>query len=205
MDMGKLEASNRWCEITRMPENPSQCLIRKAQDTYGDSFSTDLLEQYKLYVQSAENVSARRVASSRYLLTLNAAFIALYGLQSASFGQSYWALLIPVIGIPVSVLWYQIIKSHASLNRVKFDVIHEFEQYLPAATYRYEWHLAEEGKGKTYRTISTLERWIPILFVGLHVSLAFMIILAIAGVTDWTTGLNETISPEVQLKQGYGH
>lgn len=175
-----------------MPEKPAQCLIHMEKETYGDSFSADLLEQYKLYVQSAENVSARRVASSRYLLTLNAAFIALYGLQSASFGQSYWTLLIPVVGIPVSVLWYRIIKSHANLNRVKFDVIHRFERYLPAAMYRYEWYLAEEGKGKTYRTVTTLERWIPILFLVLHVGLA--IILAVAGILDWT-GLNETPSP----------
>ena len=144
------------------------------------------LEQYKLYVQSAENVSARRVASSRYLLTLNAALIALYGLQSANFGQGYWTLLIPVIGIPVSLLWYLIIESHADLNRIKFSVIHELEQHLPTAMYKHEWHLAEEGRGKTYRAVTTIERWIPILFSVLHVVLAVMIILAIVGVVDWT-------------------
>ena len=153
---------------------------------YGASFTSDLLEQYKLYVQSAENVSARRVASSRYLLTLNAALVALYGVQSAGFGQSYWTLLVPIVGIPVSLLWYLIIKSHADLNRIKFDVIHEFEQHLPAAAYKYEWHLAEEGQGKTYRAVTTIERWIPILFTALHVILAIMIVLAIAGVMDWT-------------------
>ena len=42
---------------------------------YEGTFKTDLLQQYKLYVQSAENVSARRVASSRYLLTLSAALV----------------------------------------------------------------------------------------------------------------------------------
>lgn len=169
-----------------MHEKPAQCLIRKAQETYGSSFSGDLLEQYKLYVQSAENVSARRVASSRYLLTLNAAFITLYGLQSANFGQNYWTLLIPVVGILVSILWYLIIKSHANLNRVKFDVIHELEQHLPAVMYKYEWYLAEKGKGKAYRTVTTFEQWIPILFVMLHVGLAIMIILAVAGILDWT-------------------
>ena len=161
-------------------------LLHHSKETYGDSFSTDLLEQYKLYVQSAENVSARRVVSNRYLLTLNAALVALYGLQSAGFGQSYWTLLVPVIGIPVSLLWYLIIKSHADLNRIKFDVIHEFEQHLPAAMYKYEWQLAEEGHGKAYRAVTTIERWIPILFVALHVVLAIMVILAIAGVLDWT-------------------
>ena len=157
-----------------------------SKEAYGDSFSTDLLEQYKLYVQSAENVSARRVVSNRYLLTLNAALVALYGLQSAGFGQSYWTLLVPVIGIPVSLLWYLIIKSHADLNRIKFDVIHEFEQHLPATMYKYEWQLAEEGHGKAYRAVTTIERWIPILFAALHVVLAIMVILAIAGVLDWT-------------------
>ena len=169
-----------------MPEQPSESLIHQTKEAYGDSFGTDLLEQYKLYVQSAENVSARRVASSRYLLTLNAALIALYGLQSANFGQGYWTLLIPVIGIPVSLLWYLIIKSHADLNRIKFGVIHELEQHLPTAIYKHEWHLAEEGHGKTYRAVTTIERWIPILFSVLHVVLAVMIILAIVGVVDWT-------------------
>lgn len=167
-------------------ENLAQGPIQNKQDSYGESFKSHLLEQYKLYVQSAENVSARRIASSRYLLTINAALVALYGLQSANFGQGYWTLLIPVMGIPVSLLWYLIIKSHADLNRVKFDVIHEFEQHLPAAMYKYEWHLAEEGQGKTYRAVTGIEQWIPILFAILHVGLAIMIALAIAGVVDWT-------------------
>ena len=160
--------------------------IHQTADAYGGSFHADLLEQYKLYVQSAENVSARRIASSRYLLAINAALVALYGLQSASFGQGYWTLLIPVIGIPVSVLWYLIIKSHADLNTVKFKVIHELEQHLPAAMYKYEWRLAEEGQGTSYRAVTKIERWIPILFAGLHVALTVMVILAIAGVVDWT-------------------
>ena len=161
-------------------------LIQHNEETYGGSFRSDLLEQYKLYVQSAENVSARRVASSRYLLTLNAALVALYGIQSAGFGQSYWTLLVPIIGLPVSLLWYLIIKSHADLNRVKFDVIHQLEEHLPAAIYKYEWQLAEEGKGKSYRAVTTIERWIPILFAVLHVGLMIMIILAIFGAVDWT-------------------
>ena len=169
-----------------MDDEPTQRLIHHSKESYDDSFNSDLMEQYKLYVQSAENVSSRRVTSNRYLLTINAALVALYGLQSANFGQGYWTLLIPIIGIPVSLLWYLIIKSHADLNRIKFDVIHQFEQHLPAAMYKYEWHLAEEGQGKTYWAVTTIERWIPALFAVLHVALAIMIILAIADVMDWT-------------------
>ena len=136
-------------------------------------------------MQSAENVSARRVASSSYLLTLNTALVALYGLQSASFGANCWTLLVPIAGILVSWLWCRIIKSHADLNRVKFDVIHEFEEQLPAAMYQYEWHLAEGGQGKVYRAVTTTERLIPGLFALLHVGLAIIIGLEIAGVLDW--------------------
>ena len=168
-----------------MSSNSDQ-LIHHSQETYDGAFSADLLEQYKVYVQSAENVSARRVASSRYLLTLNVALVALYGVQTAGFEQSYWMLLVPIVGIPVSLLWLAIIGAHADLNRVKFKVIHEFEKHLPAAMYEYEWHLAEKGKGKTYRAVTTIERWIPMLFAALHVLLGIMIVLAVAGVVDWT-------------------
>ncbi len=165
-----------------MPGGKGRNLVRFTDESYGGSFNADLLEQYKLYVQSAENVSGRRVASSRYLLTLNVALVALYGFQYAGFGQSYWALLIPVIGIPVSLLWYLIIKSHADLNRIKFGVIHEFEQHLPAAMYEYEWELADNGEGKSYRAVTTIERWIPILFGILHAGLGIVITLSLIGV-----------------------
>ena len=167
-----------------MSEHSVKKLVRNSVEDYAGDFSTDLLEQYKIYVQSVENVSARRVASSRYLLTLNAALVAFYGFQSVGFGQSHWALLIPIVGIPVSILWYLIIKSHADLNRVKFKVIHEFERLLPAAMYEYEWYLADEGRGSAYRAVTQIERWVPMLFVVLHVALAIMIILGILGVID---------------------
>ncbi len=162
--------------------NSGNSMVQFTGETYDGSFKADLLEQYKLYVQSAENVSARRVQSSRYLLTLNAALVALYGFQSAGFCQSYWALVVPVIGIPVSLLWFLIIKSHADLNRIKFDVIHELEQHLPAAMYKYEWRLAEDGRGKSYRAVTTIEKCIPILFAVLHVVLGIVIILSLVGV-----------------------
>lgn len=146
-------------------------LFHYTKETYKGSFHADLLEQYKLYVQSAENVSARRIASSRYLLTLNSALIALYGLQSASFSQNYWALVIPILGLPVSLLWHQIIKSHKDLNAVKFKIIHEFEQHLPAAPYTHEWQLAGEGQRNSYRSVTGIEQWIPLLFFFIHVFL----------------------------------
>ena len=162
-----------------MSDQTIKRLVHYAREDYEGSFTTDILEQYKLYVQSAENVSARRVASSRYLLTLNVALVALYGLQSANFGQTYWTLLVPLIGIPISLLWHQIIKSHRDLNTVKFEVIHELEQHLPAALFGYEWQIAEQGRGKSYNPVTYIERWIPIAFAVLHMVITIVTVLSI--------------------------
>ncbi len=160
-----------------MSEQSNKRLVHYTKETYGDSFGADLLEQYKMYVQSTENVSARRVASSRYLLTLNIALVTLYGIQSEGLVQSYWTMLVPILGIPVSVLWYQIIKSHSDLNTVKFQIIHQLEEHLPVALYAYEWQLAEEGRGTSYSAVTHIEKGIPIVFVALHILLLISLFL----------------------------
>jgi len=154
-----------------MTDRPGEGVVRSTREVYGATFTSDLLEQYKLYVPSAEQVSARRIATSRLLLTLNAGLVALYGIQAVNVAPSWWALPLSVLGIIVSVLWYQIIESHRSLNAVKFDVIHELEQHFPAAPYTYEWRLAQHGQGRVYRAVTRIERWVPWAFVVLHVLL----------------------------------
>ena len=79
-----------------MPDAPGVDPVRTTREKYGDTFNADLLEQYKLYVQSAENISSSRIAASRYLMTINAALLALYGLQSSGPDSGYLALAIPV-------------------------------------------------------------------------------------------------------------
>ena len=168
-----------------MSQQPNKHLVHHTRETYGDSFGTDLLEQYKVYVQSAENVSARRVASSRYLLTLNVALVTLYGLQSEGLVHNYWTVLVPMLGIPVSWLWYQIIKSHRDLNEIKFKIIHKLEHHLPVALYIKEWQLAGEGRGKTYSSVTRMEQRIPLVFVAVHVSLLISALLAKSSFLNW--------------------
>ena len=167
-----------------MPEQQKRGLFNHTKETYEGSFTTDLLEQYKLYVQTAENVSARRISSSRYLLTINAALIASYGFQSASSGQMYWLILISVAGIIVSLLSHSIIKSHRDLNAVKFKLIQKMERRLPVALYDYEWQLAECGQGRAYRRVSYIELWIPRILFSLHV-VALIFIFIMCGIPDW--------------------
>lgn len=157
-----------------MPDQPTPQLIRHTKETYGESFKADLFEQYKLYVESAERVSERRVSANNYLLTVNAFLVTLYGILAASPYKSYWTILVPVAGVLVSLTWYWIIMSYRDLNSVKFKLIHELEQHLPAALYEYEWQKAEEGRGKAYHPLTHLERWVPIVFMALYALLAIL-------------------------------
>src|SRR3989442_3172191 len=158
-----------------MPDQTPPQLILHTKETYGDSFKADLFEQYKQYVESAEKISERRVSANNYLLTVNAFLVTLYGLVVADDRRTtYWAILVPAAGVLVSLTWLRIITSYRDLNTVKFKAIHELEHHLPAALYDYEWKKAEEGRGSTYQPLSHLERWVPIIFIGLYVLLAVL-------------------------------
>lgn len=154
-----------------MADRTEPQLIVQAKERYGDSFNAHLFEQYKLYVESAEKISERRVSANNYLITVNAFLVTLYGLVAASRYYTYWTILVPIAGVLVALTWHRIITSYRDLNTVKFKVIHELEQHMPAALYEYEWQKAEKGRGKAYHPLSHLERWIPITFIILYVLL----------------------------------
>lgn len=155
-----------------MTDQCKEQLFNTGPEAYGDSFQTDLLELYKHYVESAEKISERRVTTNNYLLTVNAALVALHGVVAAGKLSTAGAIFIPLAGILVSVNWFLIVNSYRNLNSAKFKVIHELEERLPVSIYSYEWHCADRGKTKAYRPVSHLERWIPTMFTGLYAVLA---------------------------------
>lgn len=149
-------------------------LLAVSEKEYGPEYRAHLMDQYKLYVQMSDRVSERRTEANRYLLTVNAFLITLYGLStsSASIEKGIWLYVVPLAGIAVCLTWLATIKSHRDLNTAKFKVIHELEQGLPAALYYREWVLAEEGKGSAYKPISHIEEVIPWVFAALYALLA---------------------------------
>ena len=169
-----------------MTGTPDEPLMRQTEDSYEGPFKAHLLEQYKLYVESADNASARRVSSNRYLLTINAALTAVYGLQSFAVEHVLLAVPVAVAGILLSVLSYSIVRSFRDLNRAKFEIIHELEKHLPAAPYRHEWQLLEKGQGEAYRPTTHIEQWTPLLFLALHLAaLGFIVYAAACGLPSW--------------------
>jgi len=155
---------------------------------YPEPFRQSLLEQYKLCLQSADAASGRREASNRYLITLNVALVALYGLQSIGSVNLYLLVPVALAGLIVSFLSLHIIGGYKKLNAAKFDVILKLEEYLPTSALGHEGELLREPpKGRAYWPVSDLERRIYWVFGCLHILLPLLVavVLPLVGITDW--------------------
>jgi hypothetical protein len=146
-------------------------LLSNTKEAYGDRFQDHLLEQYKLFVDSSLRVSEKRISTGNYLLTVSSSLMTVFGIATTLQVGGRWLSIIPIAGLLVSLTWFSLIRAYKDLNTAKFKVIHELEDYLPVALFRYEWHSCDLGKGKTYKPITHLERWIPLIFAAVYLAL----------------------------------
>ena len=136
-----------------------------------------VLEQYKLYVGTAEAVSQRRQTANSFFITLNAAILSILGFVQKQFELGLSAItVLSASGIIVSLLWYYLICSYRDLNTAKFKVIHNLEQQLPVQPFDEEWiELKDSSSAKRYLPFTALERLVPTLFLFLHIALIIAI------------------------------
>lgn len=146
-------------------------------------YQTHLIEQYKLYVEMADRISARRNLTNVFFLTLNTTFIGIIGFVFDKIIMLTQKLIIniPMLCIvSLCFVWWRLIYSYRQLNAAKYTVIGEFEKNLPASPYcPAEWKALGEGKEPNkYLPITHLENHIPIIFglLCLSVWLYFIIL-----------------------------
>ncbi|MDD4110888.1 MAG: hypothetical protein PHS54_05005 [Clostridia bacterium] len=128
-----------------------------------------LFEQYKIFVDSCQQISQRREASNEFYLALNTGFITVSGYLMSLSQSNIIVCLIPIFGIIANYYWYRLIISYKGLNTGKFVVIHELERYLPANLFKYEWEVLEKGKTNKYAPLTHLERNVPLLFIVIYI------------------------------------
>lgn len=144
------------------PSSPNQ---RSTQDR------TELLEQYKLFVEMTDRVSERRHNANTFFLGVNTLIVGMLGTLlgiDAAF-VPFLALTLAIAGGILCRVWLLLIASYKSLNDARFKVINRLEQQLPAAPFDWEWD--ELGRGedcKKHRPFTYLEKWIPWTFGGLY-------------------------------------
>jgi hypothetical protein len=133
-----------------------------------EAYGNALIEQYKLYVGMADQVSARRGTANSFFITLNTAVFALIGaLITRTSHEPSWQLVFPLVGLEGECLaWYYLVRSYRQLNGAKFEVVGALEERLPSSPWwRAEWKALGEGKDRSkYWPLTHLEQWIPVLF-----------------------------------------
>lgn len=152
-------------------------LFSKKEQEYGEGYKNHLFEQYRLYIDSAERVSDRRQQANNYFIAINTALVSLLGFSI--FNDSSWLkIMLAALGIVICFIFYFLIRSYRQLNSGKFSVIHEIEQNLPLAPYKYEWKILGEGQNKKiYYPFSHIECLIPWIFGLIYLFLAIYFLI----------------------------
>jgi hypothetical protein len=140
-----------------------------------------VLEQYKVYVEMADRVSARRGLTNTFFLTLNTLILTAVGMfWRERPAAADWYLSVPVVALLVQcAAWFWLLRSYRQLNSAKYIVIGALEEGLPASPYwRAEWTALGEGRDPSrYWPLTHLEQWTPISFAAIYLA-AFVLVLA---------------------------
>ncbi|PSK62952.1 hypothetical protein B0E53_05129 [Micromonospora sp. MH33] len=144
----------------------------------GKDYQNAILEQYKLYAEMADRISARRSLTNTFFLTLNTAAFALIGtFWRDRPAASPWLLVFPLVALIVQcVAWFVLVRSYRQLNSAKYVVLGVLEERLPASPYwRAEWKALGEGRDKAkYWPLTHLEQWVPAIFAATYLA-AFVV------------------------------
>ena len=149
---------------------------------YGQDYKEHLLEQYKLYVQMADNVSARRSQTNQFYISVVSALLAVVALVGKLFGGEINSrpglinisfIAITVLGLGLCLIWFANLLSYRQLNTGKFTVIHEMEEQLPYPCYDREWDVLGRGTSpRKYLPLTHIEQYVPAI-----VAVPFLIVL----------------------------
>jgi hypothetical protein len=120
------------------------------------------LELYKLAVEMADRVSARRGTANAFFLTVNTTLLAFV---TSGLDDALW--LVAMAGIALSATWAVLLKSYRDLNAAKFGVITEMENNLDVKVFGDEWKRLKENRPQgwlgRYAEFGTVERLVPFI------------------------------------------
>ncbi|MFI6204968.1 hypothetical protein ACIBAI_01015 [Streptomyces sp. NPDC051041] len=133
-----------------------------------------MLDLYKLAVEMADRVSARRGTANSFFLSAQTALVTLVGFGIPRLSQSPWWVSVAVAagGATLSLAWWLQLRSYRDLNSAKFMVINALEERLPVRVFTDEWEALRTGRApgrrRRYAELGVSERIVPLLFALMH-------------------------------------
>jgi hypothetical protein len=128
------------------------------------------LDLYKLAVEMADRVSARRTAANSFFLAVQTALVTLLGVDGLS------RKAVAGAGLLLAGAWWLLLRSYRKLNGAKFQVITEMETQLPVAVFKEEWTALKRAGPAAKRTLrdryaelGVLEQVVPAIFAVIYI------------------------------------
>lgn len=117
----------------------------------------------KIYIDSIERNSDRRSLTNKFFLTLNTFIFTIFSFLFLNVNVTYRnlsMLIITIVGIIFNLIYLMTIISFRKLNKRKFQVLKEI-----CKKNKYQNPYSMEDKNKKYISFTTLEIFIPIIFI----------------------------------------
>lgn len=157
-------------------------LENEFNECFKDKNGSEILDLYKLMIDSSESLIQRRQKTNAFFITAIGSLLAIAGLlvkSGALNSGTIWLLYgFTAVGLLLCNSWRNLIDNYGKLNKAKFDVILRLEQELSAQIYAAEW--VSLGKGlrpSKYRSFTSTEKNVPIYFALLIVALTVIAVV----------------------------
>jgi hypothetical protein len=152
-----------------------------AYSGHSEKYQSAVMDQYKLYVEMTDRISARRATTNTFFLLINSSIFAALGSvgRRPSWGTSAVLVLAVVVLLVECGAWYWILRSYQQLSSAKFRVIGALEERLPAGPwYRAEWTAVGAGRdGSRYLPMTRIEQCVPIVFALAYLTLLIILLV----------------------------
>ena len=133
----------------------------------------ELLDQYKMFQKTSEDLVSRRQSVNSFYISANSAMVALVGLAMGlveSPTKIYVMVFMCATGIILDIAWIHILEAYGTLNAAKMKVINLIEEQLPVALYDVEWRvMSDKLNNKRYVSFTDSEKRIPKIFAAVYV------------------------------------
>jgi hypothetical protein len=141
-----------------------------------------LFEQYKLFVEKTHEYWDQFLSTNEFFLKINSVALTAF----AWLASSRTRIPVPVLAILLLVSlalaaeWFRVVNALRQLNAARHEVIEEWELYLPAQPYRYEYKKLYEEPGRHYHAVQRLYRALPVIAAAAYVTLTGLIVFGVS-------------------------
>ncbi len=121
---------------------------------------------YKIFVDSAEKMSDRRILQNNIYTTINLGLLSF--LSIGDIDNKYFYIMCS-IAIVLCLIWLITIDNYAKRNKVKYTIINEYE-----VENKINWFYEENKRISVLSNLTFLEKVLPCLLIGIYFVLIFI-------------------------------